>query len=129
MTGLTRGQALPVSAPIKLSAEQVGAYLQAAGDDNPLHTDPRVAARAGLAGCPVPGMLLAGLALAHLGEVPQMYVAAITTRFVGAVLLDQAIVISGKVVAAEGDETAVVRVLVTANALATIVEITLTRVR
>lgn len=125
MTLPSRGQSLPTSAPITVSAAQVAAYLEAARDNNLLHTDPAVAALAGLAGCPVPGMLLAGLAMAHLGNLPQMRVAAIATRFVGMVLVGQTVTITGKVVGQEGDGSGVVRLLVTAQALATIVEVTL----
>lgn len=128
MTAYTRSQALPAGA-VEISAAQVAAYLEAAGDDNPLHTDPTVAARAGLAGCPVPGMLLAGLAVAHLGNLPQMRVAGIVTRFVTPVLVGQTIVISGKVVVVGEDDTTVVRLLVAAPALAAVVEVTLARVR
>jgi acyl dehydratase len=114
--------------PLVIDAARVAAYLAAAGDDNPLHTDPEIACALGFASNPVPGMLLSGLAASYLEQqLPGSSVVALSSRFLAPVLTGQSIEISAK--AMQVDELGaprIVRVLLrTEGKLAAIVEITL----
>lgn len=74
--------AVQLGAPFRLTRARIAAYGGAAGDRNPLHTDPVRARALGLSDVPAHGLLLFGLALSRLLPVignPRSF--AITARF------------------------------------------------
>ena len=74
--------AVQLGAPFRLTRARIAAYGEAAGDRNPLHTDPVRASALGLSDVPAQGLLLLGLALSRLLPVigsPSSF--AITARF------------------------------------------------
>lgn len=92
---------------------EVAAYAAASGDDNPLHTDPELAARAGLARPPIHGMLLMGCLEPYLRDVlPDARVTRLGAKFIRPVLVDEAFEVSGKVVQATAERPAVIRLTV-----------------
>jgi acyl dehydratase len=105
------GQVLPTTALPPISQADVDAYLLASGDDNPLHSDPAVAARAGLGGVVVPGMLVMGR-LAHWVSLWSHchVVTDLTARFIAPVIVGDEIAITGRVVAIDSAGSAVVRI-------------------
>ena len=94
-------------------AADVAAYAAASGDDNPLHTDPAIAARAGLARPPVHGMLLMGCFEPFLAAWrPGAEVIKLSGKFIRPVLVGEAIEVAGKVVKAPPDAPVVLRLTV-----------------
>ena len=94
-------------------AAHVAAYVAASADDNPLHTDPDIAARAGLARPPVHGMLLVGCIEPFLREWrPDAHVSGLSAKFIRPVLVGEAVDMSGKVVQVAPDGSLVIRVMV-----------------
>ena len=95
-------------------AATVRAYAQAAGDDNPLHQDPALAARAGFADILVPGMLvMAHIARALAGLPAVAATRALSTRFARPVLPGQALVLTGQRVARTPGGDSIYRLKVT----------------
>ena len=64
-----QGEAVPPQrfGPV-FPATAVAAYAAASADDNPLHTDPELAAKAGLARPPIHGMLIMGCFESYLAQ-------------------------------------------------------------
>jgi acyl dehydratase len=99
----------------RIGIDGVRAYLEVSGDDNPIHTDPDLARRAGLAGLPVPGMLVMGI----IGNALEVWletgtVHRLSVSFVSPTLVDGALTIGGKVVAVnQTTRTAVIRITAT----------------
>lgn len=92
---------------------EVAAYAAASGDDNPLHTDPALAAMAGLARPPIHGMLMMGCFETYLRAWrPGVTVRKLTSKFIRPVLLGEAFEVTGKVVQAAPDAPAVLRLTV-----------------
>jgi 3-hydroxybutyryl-CoA dehydratase len=80
-------------------AEALIRYAQVSGDDNPLHTDPVLAAKAGLAAPPVQGMLMMGaLEPELLHWQPHLSLSRLAVKFVRPVLAGEGITLSGRVV-------------------------------
>lgn len=80
-------------------AEALIRYAEVSGDDNPLHTDPALAARAGLAAPPVQGMLMMGALEPELLQwQPQLSLTRLAVKFVRPVLAGEAITLSARVV-------------------------------
>ena len=105
------GQRLPGLAIEAIGADAVGAYLAASGDDNPLHRDETLARGAGMAGLPVPGMLVMGQFSRALEAWPRCgAIARLAARFLRPVLFGEGVEISVRVVAADpASRRAVVR--------------------
>jgi len=82
----------------------VAAYAAASGDDNPLHLDPALAARAGFAAPPVHGMrLMAEVAPALARWRPDMALKRLSGTFVEPLLIGEAATISGRVMRVDGE--------------------------
>lgn len=95
------GTRLPGLTVTDLGAGAVGAYLAASGDDNPLHRDARLARAAGLAGPPVPGMLVMGQFARLVEAWPACErIGRLTARFVRPVMFGGTLALEGRVVAA-----------------------------
>lgn len=110
---ITQGQAIPASTFGPYGAQDVARYAEASGDDNPLHVDPSLAARAGLAGVPIHGMLIMGAFEPYLRAWrPDARVVKLSAKFIRPVLVGETFEISGKVVRAPADGPAVVRLVV-----------------
>ena len=93
-------------------AEDVAAYALASGDDNPLHVDPTIAAKAGLAGVPIHGMLIMACFESFLREWREdVLVRKLSSKFIRPVLIDEAFEVSGKVVRVDAGD-AVLRLMV-----------------
>jgi acyl dehydratase len=93
--------------------QDVAAYAAASGDDNPLHVDPAIAAKAGLAGVPIHGMLIMGCFQSYLQAWrPDLRVVKLTAKFIRPVLVGEAFEIGGKVVRAGPDAPAMLRLSV-----------------
>jgi acyl dehydratase len=110
---------LPVGTAIEtrrfgpFQADTVQTYAAASGDDNPLHTDPAVAMKAGLARSPIHGMLIMGCFETYLRDWrPEVQVVKLAGKFLRPVLVGDGIEIAGKVVKAEADAPAVLRLTV-----------------
>lgn len=82
----------------------VAAYAAASGDDNPLHLDPALAARAGFAAPPVHGMrLMAEIAPALTRWRPDMALRRLSGTFVEPLLIGEAAALSGRVMRVDGE--------------------------
>ena len=93
--------------------DDVDAYAEASGDDNPLHVDASLAARAGLDRPPVHGMLLVGCFEPFIAAWrPQARLAGLSARFIRPVLTGEAVEVSGKVVQLRVDGRVVLRLTV-----------------
>jgi len=100
-----RGHRLPARELSPLTQIGIERYLEAAGDDNPLHRDPELARRAGLAGIPVPGMLLMGLVADRVRNWEWCgRIIKLTARFTSPLIVGTGATIEARVVAI--DETA-----------------------
>lgn len=86
------------------------AYVEAAGDDNPLHRDPAAARQAGFGDIIVPGMLLMAHIARLLEAMPSVAaLRALNARFARPVLPGQPMQLSGHAVArARGPEAATI---------------------
>ncbi len=110
---LRRGEALAPRSFGPFDAASVATYALASGDDNPLHVDPAIAAKAGLARPPVHGMLVMGSFEAYLTAWrPGARVRKLAGKFIKPVLVGETIEISGKVVRADEAGEAVLRLIV-----------------
>jgi acyl dehydratase len=97
---LARGEKLPPVLLPGITSAAVEAYLTASGDDNPLHRDPELARAAGLAGVPVPGMLVLAQLGEYLGHWPECRrIIALSGRFVSPVLVGRPIRLEARIVA------------------------------
>ncbi|MGD0635084.1 MAG: MaoC family dehydratase [Beijerinckiaceae bacterium] len=110
---LAQGDVLPPRLFGPFTAEAVVAYAQASGDDNPLHFDPDIAARAGLERPPVHGMLIMGCFEPYIGAWrPEAKIVKLSAKFIRPVLTGDRIELSGKVVRVAQDGPAVLRLTV-----------------
>ena len=98
-------------------AAAVAAYAAASADTNPLHSDPTLAAKAGLARPPIHGMLVMGCFEAYLAAWrPEAAIRKLSAKFIRPVLVGEGVEISGKVVQAIPGTPAVIRLTVKRNA-------------
>ena len=96
---ICRGEALASRRFGPFDKAAVAAYAIASGDDNPLHVDPAIAAKAGLARPPVHGMLVMGCFEPYLAAWrPETKLTKLSGKFIKPVLVGETIEISGKVV-------------------------------
>lgn len=110
---LATGQVLPPRRFGPFIASAVKAYAEASGDDNPLHSDASLAARAGLARPPIHGMLIMGCLEPYLREWrPTASIVKLSGKFIRPVLVGDSIEVSGKVVQAAAGVPAVLRLMV-----------------
>ncbi len=110
---ITRGEALPPRAYGPFTAADLTAYAAASGDDNPLHLDPAVAARAGLAAPPIHGMLIMACLAPHLEAWrSEATLGKLSAKFIEPVLVGETFEVTGKVVQATPGAPAVVRLTV-----------------
>ncbi len=110
---LQTGEVMPPRRFGPFAAADVAAYAAASGDDNPLHRDPELAGRAGLARPPIHGMLVMGCFEPYLRAWrPDIAVARLSAKFIRPVLTEEAIEVSAKVVRATAGEPAVLRITV-----------------
>ena len=108
---LARGDQMPETPVGPFDVAAVAAYAAASGDDNPLHLDPALAARAGFAAPPVHGMrLMAEIAPALAAWRPDMALKRLTGTFVEPLLIGEAATLSGRVLRV--DDEILVRVTV-----------------
>ena len=91
----------------------VADYARASADDNPLHVDAALAAKAGLERPPIHGMLIVGCFESYLRAWrPDIVVTKIACKFIRPVLVGEGVAIGGKVVRAAPGAPAVVRLVV-----------------
>ncbi len=110
---LWQGEAIAPRVFGPFDAIAVAAYARASADDNPLHVDPGLAARAGLARPPIHGMLAMGCLEAYLHEWRHdVTVTKLSAKFIRPVLTGEAIEITGKVVRVAPGCPAVLRLTV-----------------
>ena len=110
---LAAGEVIPPRRFGPFAADAVAAYADASGDDNPLHSDPSLAARAGLAKPPIHGMLIMGCFEPYLRAWrPAASIVKLSGKFIRPVLVDDSIDVSGKVVQATPGMPAVLRLMV-----------------
>ena len=113
MTLVQRGEAIAPATFGPFTAADLAAYAAASGDDNPLHLDPALAARAGLAAPPIHGMLIMAQLEPYLRAWrPDLPVRKMSTKFVEPVLVGETFEVTGKVVQAQPGQAAVVRLTV-----------------
>jgi acyl dehydratase len=94
-------------------ADAVAAYAEASGDDNPLHLDPSIAAKAGLGGVPIHGMLIMGCFEPYLRTWRAgSNIRKLSAKFMRPVLVGEAFEISGKVLQTPQGRPAVLRLMV-----------------
>ena len=99
------------------AAAAVAAYAAASADDNPLHTDAALAAKAGLARPPIHGMLIMGCFESYLAQWrPDATIRKLSAKFIRPVLVEEGIEVSAKVVRASAGEPAVLRLTVKRHA-------------
>ena len=107
------GEVVPARRFGPFESRDVAAYAKASGDDNPLHSDPAIAARAGLARPPIHGMLIMGCIEPYLRAWrPAATVVKMSGKFIRPVLVGQGIEVSAKVVRATAGEPTVLRLSV-----------------
>ena len=110
---LRAGEIAPARVFGPFEPPDVGAYAVASADDNPLHTDPAIAARAGLLRPPIHGMLIMGCFEPFLrGWLADVQVIKLSGKFIRPVLVGESFEISGKVVQVAAAGEAVVRLMV-----------------
>ena len=110
---LRQGEAIASRTFGPFDAAAVAGYALASADDNPLHLDPALAAKAGLERPPIHGMLIVGCFEAYLaGWRPDVVVEKLACKFIRPVLVGEGVAISGKVVQAAPGAPAVVRLVV-----------------
>ena len=103
-TPLARGDKMPEAPVGPFDPAAVAAYAAASGDDNPLHLDSAIAARAGFAAPPVHGMrLMAEIAPALAAWRPDMAIRRLSGTFVEPLLIGEAAILSGRVLRADGE--------------------------
>ncbi|MCX8256049.1 Acyl dehydratase [Beijerinckiaceae bacterium RH AL1] len=107
---IARGDQLAPRSYGPFEAADLEAYAAASLDDNPLHLDPAIAAKAGLAAPPIHGMLIMACLEPYVRAWrPDASVAKIAAKFVEPVLADETFEITGKVVQAAPGAPAVLR--------------------
>jgi acyl dehydratase len=110
---IAAGEVIPPRRFGPFGAEAVAAYAEASGDDNPLHSDASLAARAGLARPPIHGMLIMGCFEPFLRDwQPAASIVKLSGKFIRPVLVGDSIEVSGKVVQAASGMPAVLRLMV-----------------
>ncbi len=111
---LTVGLAFATETLDGISPEALRPYLAQSGDENPLHRDPAFAAKAGLAGIPVPGQLIFAVMEGYAKDQTKGSVLLrITAQFVSPVIAAQPFDLSGRVVARnEAKGTSILRLQV-----------------
>ena len=110
---LRQGEAILPRVFGPFETEAVLAYASASADDNPLHVDPALAARVGLARPPIHGMLAMGCLEAYLRDWrSDLSVTKLAAKFIGPVLTGESIEITGKVVRAAPGSPAVLRLTI-----------------
>lgn len=98
-------------------AAAVAAYAAASADDNPLHHDPALAAKAGLPRPPIHGMLIMGCFEPYLAAWrPDATIRKLSAKFIRPVLVDEGIEVTGKVVQAATGQAVVLRLTVKRHA-------------
>ncbi|MFV0280700.1 MAG: MaoC/PaaZ C-terminal domain-containing protein [Rhodoblastus sp.] len=101
---VSRGDTMPETIVGPFDAAAVAAYAAASGDDNPLHLDAALAARAGFAAPPVHGMrLMAEIAPALAAWRPDMALKRLSATFVEPLLVGEEARLTARVLRAEGD--------------------------
>lgn len=107
---ISRGDVLPPRMFGPFSTVAVAAYAEASGDHNPLHVDPTIAARAGLARPPVHGMLVMACFEPFLAAWrSDLVVLRLDGKFIKPLLIDEPVELTGKVVQAAPGQPAVLR--------------------
>ena len=87
-----------------IDAQWARRYVEAAGDDNPLHRDAAAARAAGFAGPILPGMLLLGLAeRAVRGWYPGWRIVHLSGQFLAPLCVPDSIAVSARVARVEAD--------------------------
>lgn len=110
---IQRGEAIAAATFGPFTAADLAAYASASGDDNPLHLDPALAEKAGLAAPPIHGMLIMAQLEPYLRAWrPDVPVRKMSTKFVEPVLAGETFEVTGKVVQAQPGAPAVVRLTV-----------------
>lgn len=93
--------------------DAVAAYAAASADTNPLHSDPALAAKAGLPRPPIHGMLIMGCFEDYLRSWrAEATIRKLSAKFIRPVLTGEGIEIGGKVVQAADGRPAVLRLTV-----------------
>ena len=101
---LARGDKMPETPVGPFATADVAAYAAASGDDNPLHLDPALAARAGFAAPPVHGMrLMAEIGPALARWRPDMTLKRLSGTFVEPLLIGEVATLSARVMRADGE--------------------------
>ena len=101
---LARGDKMPETPVGPFDAAAVAAYAAASGDDNPLHLDPALAARAGFSAPPVHGTrLMAEIVPALAAWRPDMAIRRLSGTFVEPLLIGERAILSGRVLRAAGE--------------------------
>jgi acyl dehydratase len=100
------GEHLPKCLCGPLDGAALARYALASGDDNPLHLDPSIAQRAGLAERPIHGMLMVG----HFEPMifawrPDFALIGLSAKFLRPVLVGQSFELSGRVIRVTPDES------------------------
>ncbi len=114
-----RGEVVPSHRFGPFPAAAVLAYAAASHDSNPLHTDPALAAKAGLPRPPIHGMLIMGCFESYLARWrPGATIRKLSAKFIRPVLVDESFEISAKVVQATPGTPAVLRLTVKREAAA-----------
>jgi acyl dehydratase len=106
------GMALKESVIPGLSAAEIENYASVSGDDNPIHTDERLARKMGLDGTPVQGMFVMALVNTYLEDLQYFdRTQKLSIRFVAPALANRDIRISAKVmVVSAQNRTAILRI-------------------
>lgn len=117
MSEVRQGEAIAPQRFGPFPAGAVAAYAAASADTNPLHSDPALAAKAGLARPPIHGMLIMGCFEAYLATWrPGATIRKLSAKFIRPVLVDEGIEVTGKVVQAALGQPAVLRLTVKRHA-------------
>ena len=108
---VARGDVLPERILRGIGSAGMAAYLLSSGDDNPLHADEGLARGAGLAGVPVPGMMILGLFGTLVTDWrPGCVLRRLGANFAAPVLVDTELHLGGRVVAIDdASASAVIR--------------------
>ncbi len=97
---MTELPAFDVPAPLEIAAftlEAMKAYLDVSGDVNPLHADPDLAARIGLAGIPIPGMLMMAKIADYVASWPRCEeTLKLDARFIAPIYVGDAITLAAR---------------------------------
>ena len=110
---ITQGEPIAARAFGPFDASDLVAYAEASADDNPLHHDPAIAAKAGLPRPPVHGMLIMGCFETFLRDWrPDATVEKLSGKFIRPLLVGEGIEVSAKVVRAAPKTPAVIRLMV-----------------